>query len=51
MLNVALYPLERWIQFTSFLQIAQYHKQQGDNLLWYAPVNHYAYDKMENEQK
>ena len=45
-MNVALYPLEPQVQYTSFLQIAQYHKEQGDKLHWYAPVQHYFFDKV-----
>ena len=44
--NIALYPLESWVQYTSFLQIAQYHKEQEDKLHWYSPINHYFYDKV-----
>ena len=40
MLNIGLYPLEEWVQYTSLLQIAQYHKEQKDTLHWYSPVNH-----------
>jgi len=45
-MEIALYPLEKQVCYTSFLQIAQYHKEQGDKLHWYAPVQHYFYDKV-----
>jgi hypothetical protein len=46
MLNIGLYALEDWVYFTSLLQIGQYHKQLGDILHKYSPINHYFYDKV-----
>lgn len=44
-LKTALFPLED-VKYTSFLQIAEYHRLQGDSVSWYSALRHYEYDKV-----
>jgi hypothetical protein len=46
MLNIGLYPLEDWVFYTSFLQIGEFERLQGNKLHNYSPVNHYFYDRV-----
>jgi hypothetical protein len=45
-MRVALVNIEPKVENTAYMQISQYHKQQGDTVEWYSPMYRYEYDKI-----
>lgn len=46
MRRIALVNLEPKVENTVYMQISQYHKQQGNSVEWYSPLFHKEYDKI-----